>query len=77
MKRASENGLDVGGGYTRMRDTVETSSRDMGWNILQDLTTIMILMTSIEHRNVPQNISVTSKRSLLGIVRLRLATRVA
>ena len=46
-----------------------------GWNILQDLTTIM--MTSIEHRNVPQNTPVTSKRPLLGIVRLRLAMRVA
>ena len=37
----------------------------------------MMMKISIEHRNVPQNTSVTSKRPLLGIVRLRLAMRVA
>ena len=33
-------------------------------------------MMSIEHRNVPQNTPVASKRSLLEIVRLRLVARV-
>ena len=69
MKRRSEDGLDEG------MDIHTWYCRDMGRNILQGLT--MMMMISIEHRSVPQNNPVTSKRPLLGIVRLQLAMRMA
>ena len=61
VARRSEGELDV-------RVGVHTwYCRNMGWNILRGLTTTM--MTSIGHRNLPQNTPVTSKRPLLGVVR--------
>ena len=66
----TDEGRLVPGVY--MWDIVAICSRVPSWYNLR----LRNKMMSIEHRNVPQNTPVASKRPLLEIVRLRLVARV-